>query len=68
MAEGDRPSVVKQRLQEAIGIPASDMKLRLCGHNQMVMIDTASNIKVGSCGVTQGAARRERGQRPARRA
>ena len=49
--------MVKQRLQEAIGIPASDMKLRLCGHNQMVMIDTASNIKVGSCGVTQGAAR-----------
>ena len=57
MEEGDRPTVVKQRLQEAIGIPASDMKLRLCGHNQMVMIDTASNIKVGSCGVTQGTAK-----------
>ena len=58
--EGDRPSVVKQRLEKAIGVPAADMKLRLSGHNQMVMVDTASNIKVGSCGVTQGAQRHAR--------
>lgn len=67
MEEGDRPSVVKQRLQKAIGVPAADMKLRLCGHNQMVMIDTVSNIKVGSCGVTQGAARSACAHSPAAR-
>ena len=63
--EGDRPTVVKQRLQEATGVPAADMKLRLCGSNQMVMIDTISNIKVGSCGVTHGAPRRVRSQQRA---
>jgi hypothetical protein len=55
MEEGDSTTAIKQRLQQATGVPAAEMKLRLGGYNQMVMIDTASNIRVGSCGVTQGA-------------
>jgi hypothetical protein len=36
-------------------IPQEDMALRLIGRNQIVMIDKASNIRLGSCGVTYGA-------------
>ena len=55
MEEGDSSTAIKERLQRATGVPAADIKLRLGGYNQMVMIDKASNIRVGSCGVTQGA-------------
>ena len=54
MEEGDSSTLIKQRLQAATGVPAKDIKLRMGGYNQMVMIDTASNIRVGTCGVTQG--------------
>lgn len=47
--------VVKRKLQAATGIPASNMKIRLGGYNQFVMIDTTSNIRVGSSGITSGA-------------
>jgi hypothetical protein len=56
MEEGDSSTAVKQRLQQATGVPASEMKIRLGGYNQMVMIDTTTNIRVGTCGMTQGAA------------
>ena len=55
LEEGDSSSLVKQRLQAATGVPATDMKIRLGGYNQMVMIDTASNIRVGTSGITKGA-------------
>ena len=54
MEEGDSATRIKERLAAATGVPAKDMKLRMGGYNQMVMIDTASNIRVGTCGVTQG--------------
>lgn len=46
--------MIKQRLERELGIPAKDMKLRVSGSG-LVMIDTASNIRVGSAGTTQGA-------------
>ncbi len=53
--EHDSVNVVKRKLQAAVGIPASDMKIRLGGYNQFVMIDTTTNIRVGTCGLTTGA-------------
>ena len=55
MEEEDNVAELKRKLEQAVGIPAADMKIRLGGYNQFVMIDTTSNIRVGSCGLTQGA-------------
>ena len=57
MEDDDDVRILKTRLQQKLGnaIPVSDMKIRLGGYNQFVMIDTASNIRVGTSGVTVGA-------------
>jgi len=48
-------SEVKRKLERVTGIPAAEMKVRLGGYNQMVMLDTTTNVRVGTCGVTRGA-------------
>ena len=57
LEEEENVAELKRKLEQAVGVPASDMKIRLGGYNQFVMIDTTSNIRVGSCGVTKGAQR-----------
>jgi hypothetical protein len=57
LEEEENVAELKRKLEQAVGVPASDMKIRLGGYNQFVMIDTASNIRVGSCGLTKGAQR-----------
>jgi len=58
LEEEEDVSELKRKLAQAVPVPVCDMKIRLGGYNQFVMIDTASNIRVGSTGVTMGASRR----------
>jgi len=55
LEEHDKMSEVKRKLERVTGIPAAEMKVRLGGYNQMVMLDTTTNVRVGTCGVTRGA-------------
>ena len=50
----ENKTVLKERLSALTGIPVADMKIRISA-NQVVMIDTQSNILVGSTGVSAGA-------------
>ena len=54
VADGEHPSSIKRKLAGPTGIPVDEQKLMLGGFSQLVVGDKRTNIKFGSCGMTEG--------------
>jgi len=52
--DDEHPSSIKRKLAGPTGIPVEAQKLMLGAFSQLVVGDKRTNLKFGSCGVTEG--------------
>ena len=52
--DGEHPSSIKRKLAGPTGIPVEAQKIMLGAFSQLAVADKRTNIKFGSCGVTDG--------------
>jgi hypothetical protein len=50
----EHPSSIKRKLSGVTGIPVEAQKLMLAAFSQLSVGDKRTNLKFGSCGVTEG--------------
>ena len=54
VVDGESPSSIKRKLAGPTGIPPEAQKLMLGAFSQLTVGDKRTNIKFGSCGITEG--------------